>query len=229
MPYVPAAERRRQLVDAASRVIRQVGLERATTRLIAEAAGASLPSVHYAFQDKDALLAAVCEHWLQLAADLLHRLVPPDCGTEQAIGNLMRGFYEWVADDPELGLAQYELLVWAVRHRADTDLAGRFHTAYRSACREALARTLAAGHALDHELDRELGRDLGRELDDVTATMATALDGCLIRLLATGDGPAVRGDLERFIGLAVTAARGWSSAGSHCLTVGQVGSDDPAI
>lgn len=197
MPYVPADERRRQLVDAASRVIRGVGLERATTRLIAEAAEASLPSLHYAFRDKDALLAAVGEHWLELATDLLRRLVPPGCDTADAVGNLMRGFYEWVAADPDLGLAQYELLVWAVRHRADTDLARRFHVAYRSACREALARTLRPDPGVE------------RELDEVTGIMCTALDGCLIRLLATGDGPAARADLERFIAIAVAATRDW--------------------
>jgi hypothetical protein len=110
----------------------------------------------------------------------------------------MRGFFDWVAADPELGLAQYELLVWAIRHRSDTDLARRFHRAYRSACREALARTLPNGHNL-HD-----------ELDEITSTMSTALDGCLIRLLATGDGPAVRADLERFIRIAVVSTRDWT-------------------
>lgn len=194
MQYMAADARRRQLVEAAGRVIRRDGLERATTRAIAEEAGASLPTLHYAYRDKTELLTAVCEQWLELAADLLRGLVPEGCSPPDAVANLMRGFFDWVAADHAVGLAQYELLIWAIRN--DGEMAGRFHAAYRSTCREALGRTLPNDHRI------------GPALDELTATMSTALDGCLIRLLATGDGPGVRADLERFVALARTAA-GW--------------------
>lgn len=194
MPYVSADDRRRQLIDAASSVIRRVGLERATTRLIADEAGASLPSLHYAFQDKDELLAAVCEHWLGLATDLLGRLVPDGCELDDAVRNLMYGFYDWVAADREIGIAQYELLVWAIRNRTGEDLASRFHVAYRSACSAAICRALPEG------IDP-------RGIDELTATMSTILDGCLIRLLAVGDSPAARADLDRLVAMTIESTR----------------------
>jgi AcrR family transcriptional regulator len=51
-------ERRRELVDAALRVVVRDGLEAATVRIIAREAGCSIRPVQYYFADKAALLAA---------------------------------------------------------------------------------------------------------------------------------------------------------------------------
>lgn len=51
-------ERRRELVDAALRVVVRAGLEAATVRTIAGEAGCSIRPVQYYFADKAALLAA---------------------------------------------------------------------------------------------------------------------------------------------------------------------------
>jgi AcrR family transcriptional regulator len=59
MNRMPLAERRAQLVEAALRVAAQAGVEAVTVRAVAHEAGVSLGAVHYAFQDKDALLAAM--------------------------------------------------------------------------------------------------------------------------------------------------------------------------
>ena len=59
VPRVSAQNRREQLLEAAIRVMSKEGLDRATTRRIAEVAGTTQGVFHYAFQDKNELLTAV--------------------------------------------------------------------------------------------------------------------------------------------------------------------------
>ncbi|WP_058234868.1 TetR/AcrR family transcriptional regulator [Devriesea agamarum] len=57
--YRPVAERRREIVRAAIEVMRRDGAWSLTTRAVAEEAGISLGSVHYAFGSKNDLIVAV--------------------------------------------------------------------------------------------------------------------------------------------------------------------------
>ena len=56
-----------RLLDAAEAVLAKDGLEAATVPAIAERAGASVGAVYRRFPDKDALLRAVCERFLDRA------------------------------------------------------------------------------------------------------------------------------------------------------------------
>jgi AcrR family transcriptional regulator len=60
-----AADRRREILDAAFAVIAERGLEGLRTRDIAARAGANIASLHYHFGSKDELIAAVVEHTTQ--------------------------------------------------------------------------------------------------------------------------------------------------------------------
>src|SRR5437660_731428 len=124
MANMPAHERRRQIIEAAVVVMREVGLEGASIRRIAAQADAPLASVHYTFRDKDELFGAVYAHWVEVMADLLAGLVPDGCGLETGVRNLAMGFFDWIADDPTLGLAEYELVLWAARNQPATGLSG---------------------------------------------------------------------------------------------------------
>lgn len=59
MPRMAVADRRRELVDAAVRVIARDGVAAATTRAVVAEAGMSLASLHYAFPSREHLLEAV--------------------------------------------------------------------------------------------------------------------------------------------------------------------------
>ncbi|SEO96670.1 TetR/AcrR family transcriptional regulator [Amycolatopsis saalfeldensis] len=59
MPNVSTAQRRAMLVDAAVQVIGEAGVGAATTRRIADRAGAPLATVHYCFRRKEDLYLEV--------------------------------------------------------------------------------------------------------------------------------------------------------------------------
>jgi AcrR family transcriptional regulator len=112
---LPSRERRRQLVEAATRVIADVGLDAATTRMIAAEAGAPLSSLNYTFKDKGELLAGVYEHLLERSGDMLTRLVTEGCGLEAGARSLTLGFFEDTLANESLVAANYEILFWSIR------------------------------------------------------------------------------------------------------------------
>src|SRR5438105_558170 len=70
-----------RLLDAAEAVLAREGLEAATVPAIAERAGASVGAVYRRFPDKDALLRAVCERFLErIDAVNAMALEPELCG-----------------------------------------------------------------------------------------------------------------------------------------------------
>ena len=193
MANMPAHERRRQIVEAAVVVMREVGLEGASIRRIATQAGAPLASVHYTFRDKDELFAAVYAHWVEGMADLLAGLVPDRCGLEAGVRNLATGFFDWITADPTLGLAEYELVLWAARNQP-TGLSGSIYDSFDAVCRDALRRASTGEHD-------------DQALAEVTEILISALDGILLRFLVERDADAARRNLERFITIALSAAR----------------------
>jgi len=116
--YISTAERRQQLLDAAAQVIREHGLTNATTRRIADAAGAPLASVHHCFpHGKDELYEAVME---DLGVDGLNQLdhaVSAGMGVAAAAEAIFRRAVRWSNDTYDDQLTAYEIYIWAIRSR----------------------------------------------------------------------------------------------------------------
>ncbi|WP_455359608.1 TetR/AcrR family transcriptional regulator [Streptomyces sp. SYSU K21746] len=117
MARVPAAERRNDLVNAAIQVIASHGVDGATTRRIAEQANAPLATLHYCFQSKEQLFAAVFEKLAEryrevLVANDVHGDVTT---TARAI---LRGLTNWYLDESsDFASATIELISWAQRQK----------------------------------------------------------------------------------------------------------------
>ena len=62
MSYVSQDDRRRQLIEAAVRVLQRDGVDHVTTRAIAAEADAPLASIHYTFGSKTDVVRAAFEH-----------------------------------------------------------------------------------------------------------------------------------------------------------------------
>lgn len=114
MARVSAAERRQELIDAAVLVISESGVDGATTRRIAERAGAPLATLHYCFASKELLFAAVYEH---IAGQYREVLTASDAHGDIATTAraLMRGILVWYITNPETAAAIFELISWAQR------------------------------------------------------------------------------------------------------------------
>ena len=91
------------------------GLDRATTRRIADEAGASQGVFHYVFRDKAELLAAVIGAITEQVEQVLRDAVDPRKGLAAAIRDAVQVFWQHVLADDGLQLMQYELVIYCRR------------------------------------------------------------------------------------------------------------------
>lgn len=106
---VPMVERRQQFVEAAARLIAAEGLERATTRRIAEEVGAPLATLHYCFHSKEELLDAVEGYLSEGFAMRLPPLPPEVRGLEAALHAHAQRVWAHIEAHPEEQVATFEL------------------------------------------------------------------------------------------------------------------------
>ncbi|GAA5145739.1 TetR/AcrR family transcriptional regulator [Pseudonocardia eucalypti] len=174
MAHVPTSERRTQLIEAAVRVISREGVGRATTRRIADEAGAPLASLHYSFRDKEELFAAVLEHAVACTYQLVcDRGAPPGAGLAAAVRAFLEIFQEWTSADPDLQSALYALTQWKLHATGHEGAAAREYRAYFDGLID-IFRAAARPGETDVDLDK-------------LARLTMALnDGMVLQLLAVG-------------------------------------------
>lgn len=156
MARIPATERRVELIDAAVLVIAESGVDGATTRRIAERAGAPLATLHYCFASKELLFGAVYE---RIAAGYREVLIDSDVHGDVAATarGLMRGLLEWYVAHPEISAAIFELISWA--QRQDAAKATAVYDQAGDTVRSILAADAsAAGQSVDAETIDRLAR-----------------------------------------------------------------------
>ncbi|PSK85021.1 TetR family transcriptional regulator [Murinocardiopsis flavida] len=116
MNYLPADERRRTIIDAAVDVIAAEGLARATTRRIAEKAGAPLGALHYCFRNKNELNMLILERGqATMQATFAH--IDPAAGFEATLRASVATYWRWIRENPGLHFALMELLMWFIRNK----------------------------------------------------------------------------------------------------------------
>ena len=186
---MPARERRRQLVEAAARVIAEVGLEDATTRMIAAEAGAPLSSLHYTFRDKGELLDGVYEYLLERSGEMLEQQVVAGCGLDAGARALTLGFFEDALNNESMMAANYEIFFWSIR-RQGSHHAAQVYAGYRVLCVEALRR--ATGGSLPSDTATAMAQFL-----------MNATDGVIIQYLSERDATAARENLHAFATIAL--------------------------
>jgi len=122
MPHIPAEQRKDEFVEAAVAVIAEHGVRGATTRRIAEAAGAPLASLHYCFTRKEDL-------FIEAFTRIGVLLVPADpnadpnasagTSTPRTVGSFLRSGMEWLLTNENYAIAQVELYLWVLRTYPD--------------------------------------------------------------------------------------------------------------
>jgi AcrR family transcriptional regulator len=133
--------RRNEFVVAALYVIARQGFDRTTVRDIAQAAGASVGSVHYYFKTKDELLYAAFEESEVRSRAALDELVAASSSPRERLDRLVDLCFPLDdAEDPQWGI---EIDVWqqAARHASFRELFARGNRDWV----ERIARMLADG------------------------------------------------------------------------------------
>lgn len=197
MARMTSEERRHRIVTAAATVIVRDGLDAATTRAIAEEADVPLGLLHYAFDDKQALFAAVYEHWMTSVFTIE---VETGIGARAGARVLADATFAAIESDLNLAAAQYELLLWA--RRSAPTLAAEIYRRWADAWRVSLKRAAEPGTSK-------------AELDALLDHLLISVDGIVVRLLATGD-PA---DARRLLDRALPAIKAERTSGRSTVRV----------
>jgi AcrR family transcriptional regulator len=155
-------QRRRELAEAARRVIGRAGLDAATVRAISSEAGYSTGVLTHYFADRDAVLLAALEVSITGAAERRGRVIGADTATAAGLAALRRLMHDELPVDDE---RRIDVRVWmafltqalfsdtlaAAQRRIDHDWRALVH---RMLVEAAERRELRAGLDLEMEADR---------------------------------------------------------------------------
>jgi AcrR family transcriptional regulator len=180
VPHVPADARSAQLIDVAVRVIARDGVVGATTRRIADEAGAPQAAVHYCFQSKENLLFAVFEHLSDRLAAETQREVTKREGLAKVAERLLTQTMEYAVEHLEQTRAEFAITLWAQTN--SPELAVRmynlFLAGWQDMLRSANGSTTSEG-----------------ELESIVRMVAALIDGLSMQLLTDGDRDRARRDM----------------------------------
>jgi DNA-binding transcriptional regulator YbjK len=187
-PRPRGAARREALLEAALRIVGDVGADAVTHRRVAEEAGLPLASTTYWFESKEQLLTAALElaaqrdiaRLRQFESDMI--AVGSDSAhdpLEIALSAIIEPLDECAGATRGSLIATYALLIEAARRPAMRAVAQAWTEAYL----DVLARQLARAGSSKPEADAEL--------------LLAATDGLLISQLASGETTDVRPQLRR--------------------------------
>lgn len=195
MVRVSAVDRREQLVEAAIRVMSREGLDRTTTRRIADEAGAPQGAFHYAFRDKNELLTAVVAAVTLEVEKILRDAVDPALGVAAAIRDGLHAYWAHAVADDGLRLMQYELTIFCRRTEGFEWLAEWQYARYTSAALEVFEEAASFEE-----------RPLDITMADLTNFLVAAMDGLVIQYEVTRDSGRCQRDLEHVIRAATLLA-----------------------
>lgn len=171
MAHVSANERREQFIEAAIKVIASVGVDGATTRRIADEAGAPLATLHYCFQTKENLLHAVFEH---LSSTVRFETSDVDYGGQnlgRVAADLLTEIMQRSVEDADQYRALIDIWLWA--ERQDGVIATQMYDSFVKMWSEKLA---LAKSTLPE-----------RDLESITRLIAALADGLILQFIGYGD------------------------------------------
>lgn len=193
MAYVPQEIRRRQLIEAAVRVLQRDGRAGVTTRAIATEAGAPLASIHYTFGAKEDILRAAFEHVIALLLSELDRAVPCGRGVAATVAAVFTRVGQ-LLDNPQFAIVLGDITPtndpW-MRKQVETVIRFAEHLLRREA-RAASEPAPSVGYAAAARL------------------LMAAVDGLVLQLEMHGDIARTRADLSA-MGKILGAALGHSA------------------
>lgn len=185
MARMPSAERRRQLTEAAIRVMARDGVARATTRSICAEAGVSLSVFHYCFESKQALLGsvivAITEHGITVAREAIR----PRATLRETVRAGFRAYWDHVAANPGEHMLTYELTQYALRRPGFEHLARRQYQLYSDTYTE-----------LIEQLRLLMPFELRVPVPVLARYLAAMTDGLTLNHLVLGDAEGVEAVLD---------------------------------
>ncbi len=144
-PTLPRGEkRRRSILEATLRVIASGGVEAVTHRRVAAEAGVSRGTTTYHFASRDEIVLEAFRHYMgRMAAELAKAMEGLARWSQDSLIDFLVRFQQREFLDPELLIAEYELILYAARNQT----LGREYRAWESGLLGSLASSLEAAGA----------------------------------------------------------------------------------
>ncbi|AOW92015.1 TetR family transcriptional regulator [Rhodococcus sp. WMMA185] len=204
---LPADERRAQLVESALTIAERRGVASVTVRAVAEEAGVSLGVVHYCFESKEELLAAMGESLVVQLSESMRQAFgevkhAPELRGIAGLRELLKigigRMVPTIEETPDRQLLTYEITAQALRHRATAsdgspDIAGQ---QYRRMDGEAIEFLSACAEMS--------GVRWGSPVEGIARFGLACVDGVVLRWLVDRDDEAMRVALDETV-LAIAA------------------------
>ena len=171
-----SVDRRLEIVQAALRVIGEVGVQGATTRAIVAEAGMSLASFHYAFASRDEMMEELIAYVVENQTVAAFSTIRYGSDIRTTIRDGLQAFFETIVADPGHEQVLFELMLFALRTPGLESLPKKQWTNYREGATELL--NAAAVNA---------GIEWSRPIDEVAQLLITVTDGLTLAWLANRD------------------------------------------
>lgn len=170
MANVPAAERRRTLIDAAFVIIARDGISGASTRAVSHEAGASLASYHYAFHSQAELMEALIEDTLSFERLGLESAMIDATDLRSTMRLCLLNYFEGLKANPQREMAMLEITQYALRTPGLEHYASKQYQHYYVLA-EGIIEALARGFGVSFSMPTEvLGRLIVVFTDGLTTT-----------------------------------------------------------
>jgi AcrR family transcriptional regulator len=194
---MPLAKRRAHLVQTSLDIATAEGIGAVTVRRVAEKAGVALGVVHYCFEDKDELLAALAERIVhdltEAGANELAGFDAPDLPS--ALRGALDGLWASIVATRGAQLLTYEITTQSLRHPSLRSVADRQYAVSQAGAEGLLV--LAA---------QACGAQWSTDVAELGAEALAFVDGITLRWLVDGDVAGARRRLEHFADYLATHA-----------------------
>jgi AcrR family transcriptional regulator len=202
--YVGSAVRSRQIIAAARAVLLREGVGGMTVRAVAQEAGIPLGTLQYVFPNKQLLLRAVIEEYVEEIAELLKASSEVDAGLEHAITQGVWTFWnDLVVAEVPMQLLQYELTVHALRTPGLEDLARWQYERYTD---------VVVGWL--EESSRRAGEVSLVDYRRLARLLVAGIDGLILQFVVHPGTHRGRDDVEELIAMIIAHARVRPAAGA---------------
>ncbi|GAA4477601.1 hypothetical protein GCM10023094_20120 [Rhodococcus olei] len=199
---LPADERRAQLVESAMGIAERGGVSSVTIRAVAEEAGVSLGVVHYCFESKEALVAAMGEALvLQLSQAMRYAFGQAHAdeaqtglrGLRELLHSGLSAMWPIIEATPNRQLLTYEITAYGLRQQAaGAELAGSI------ANKQYSTMDAEAVEFLERSAEHT-GTRWAEPVPDLARFALAVIDGIVLRWLVDRDGEAVIASLDDLV------------------------------
>lgn len=176
MARMSSVDRRLEIVQAALRVIGEVGVQGATTRAIVAEAGMSLASFHYAFASRDEMMEELIAYVVENQTVAAFSTIRYGSDIRTTVRDGLQAFFEAIVADPGHEQVLFELMLFALRTPGLEPLPKKQWKNYRDGATELL--NAAAVNA---------GIEWRRPIAEVAQLLITITDGLTLAWLANRD------------------------------------------